>query len=97
MGSLGDVHFVDTTFRDGNASLWAGGLPNSQILPYLEDLDAVGYQSFELVATAFFKKMIREMKEDPWLRIRQAAQLSKHTKIRAIVGRSASSFEFMPA
>ena len=55
MGSLGEVFFVDTTFRDGNASLWAGGLPNSQILPYIEDLDAVGYQSYELVATAFFK------------------------------------------
>jgi len=97
MGSLGEVFFVDTTFRDGNASLWAGGLPNSQILPYIEDLDAVGYQSYELLATAFFKKMIREMGEDPWYRIRQAAQLSKRTKLRAIVGRSASSFEFMPA
>ena len=97
MGSLGEVYFVDTTFRDGNASLWAGGLPNSQILPYIEDLDEVGYQSFELVATAFFKKMIREMNEDPWYRIRQAAKLSKRTKLRAIVGRSASSFEFMPA
>ena len=97
MASLGDVHFVDTTFRDGNASLWAGGLPNSQILPYIEDLDGVGFQSFELVATAFFKKMIREMKEDPWYRIRQVSRLAQYTKVRAIVGRSASSFEFMPA
>jgi len=97
MSSLGQVHFVDTTFRDGNASLWAGGLPNSQILPYVAELDEIGYQSFELVATAFFKKMIREMDEDPWFRIRQTAQLTKRTKVRAIVGRSASSFEFMPA
>lgn len=97
MNSLGEINFVDTTFRDGNASLWAGGLPTSQILPYIEDLDAIGYQSYELIATAFFKKMIREMKEDPWFRIRQASKYSKHTKIRAIVGRSASSFEFTPA
>jgi len=24
MGALGEVYFVDTTFRDGNASLWVG-------------------------------------------------------------------------
>ncbi len=81
------VHFVDTTLRDGNTSLWAGALRTGMLLPILDRFDHVGYQAMEILDTAFFKKMVRELKEDPWHRIRLAAVACPRTKLRVIAGR----------
>lgn len=91
------VHFVDTTLRDGNASLWAGGMRTETILPVAAMIDQAGFKSIEIIASAFFKKMVRELRNDPWERLRLVAKLMPRTPLRAIMGRTVASFEFTPA
>lgn len=91
------VYFVDTTLRDGNASLWAGGMRTETILSVAAHIDRAGFQAMEIVATAFFKKMVRELRNDPWERLRLVAELAPGTPLRAIMGRTAAAFEFTPA
>ena len=91
------VHFVDTTLRDGNASLWAGGMRTETILPVAAQMDQAGFLAMEICATAFFKKMVRELRDDPWERLRLVAGLAPRTPLRAIMGRTAAAFEFTPA
>lgn len=91
------VDFVDTTLRDGNTSLWAQTLRTSMILPVASQIDAVGYRAMEIVDSTFFKKMVRELREDPWERIRRVASLAPRTPLRVITGRSVMAFEFTPS
>ena len=91
------VHFVDTTLRDGNQSLWAGGMRTESILPVAALIDQAGFQSIEIIASSFFKKMARELRDDPWERLRLVAKLMPRTPLRAITGRAVGAFEFTPA
>lgn len=91
------VHFVDTTLRDGNASLWAMGMRTDMILPVAAQIDRAGFQAVEITTASFFKKMVREHRNDPWERVRRVAELAPRTPLRAIIGRATSTFEFTPA
>ncbi len=91
------VHFVDTTLRDGHASLWAMGMRTDMILPVAAKMDRAGFQSIELITASFFKKMVREHRNDPWERLRQVVKLAPRTPMRAIIGRATATFEYTPA
>jgi oxaloacetate decarboxylase alpha subunit len=90
------VHFVDTTIRDGNMSLWASGMRTDMILPVLAQIDKAGFLAHEVIAGALFKKMIRELRDDPWERLRLIAKGAPNTPMRAIMGRTVTAFEFTP-
>ena len=94
--SMKPVHFVDTTIRDGNMSLWASGMRTDMILPIVAQIDRAGFQAHEVIAGALFKKMIRELHDDPWERLRLIAKRAPRTPMRAIMGRSVTAFEFTP-
>jgi oxaloacetate decarboxylase alpha subunit len=94
---LKPVHFVDTTLRDGNASLWAMRMRTETILPVAARIDRAGFQSVEIITASFFKKMVRELGTDPWEGLRRIAQLMPRTPLRAIIGRATATFEFTPA
>ena len=81
------LHFVDTTLRDGNTSLWAGAMRTDMLLPIIDQLDRVGYQAMEIVDVAFFKKMVRDLKDDPWERIRRVSAACPNTPLRVITSR----------
>lgn len=81
------LHFVDTTLRDGNTSLWAGALRTDMLSPILDRFDRVGYQAMEIVDVAFFKKMVRDLKDDPWERIRRVSAACPNTPLRVITSR----------
>ena len=81
------LHFVDTTLRDGNTSLWAGAMRTDMLLPIIDQLDRVGYQAMEIVYVAFFKKMVRDLKDDPWERIRRVSAACPNTPLRVITSR----------
>ena len=81
------LHFVDTTLRDGNTSLWAGALRTDMLLPIIDQFDRVGYQAMEIVDVAFFKKMVRDLKDDPWERIRRVSAACPNTPLRVITSR----------
>ena len=91
------VHFVDTTFRDGHMSLWAGAMRTDMMLPVAARMDRAGFLAMEILSTSFFKKMVRELRDDPWERIRLIARLAPRTPLRAILGRTVAAFEFTPS
>src|ERR1017187_3915880 len=79
---MDDIHFVDTTIRDGHASLWAERMTTGMMLPIAERLDQAGFEAIELLAGSHFKKSVCELREDPWERIRLVAQRIKKTPLR---------------
>lgn len=89
------LHFVDTTLRDGNTSLWAGALTTDMILPIADQLDRAGYQAMEILDVAFFKKMVRDLKNDPWERVRRVVKAAPNTPLRVITSRHLT-FEYSP-
>lgn len=61
------VRFVDTTFRDGSQSLWAMNMRRGMMESVASDLDRAGLDVIELPSNPInFKKMVRDLKEDPW-------------------------------
>ena len=93
---MSEFRFVDTTFRDGHLSLWASGMTTGMMLPVAERMDRAGFEAIELISGSNFKKCVRELKEDPWERIRLVAQRVTKTPLRLIAGRI-NTFGFDPA
>ena len=89
------IHFVDTTIRDGHQSLWAENMTTGMMLPIARNLDDAGYEGIELIAGSHLKKTVRELKEDPWERVRLITGKITKTPLRVIAG-PVNSFEYNP-
>ena len=89
----GNIFFVDTTLRDGQLSLWASNMRTGMMLPIAERLDQAGFEAIEIMSSAFYKKCVRDLKDDPWERIRLLAQRIKNTPLRSIRSRSMLAFQ----
>ncbi|MEL0324047.1 MAG: hypothetical protein VXA00_06765, partial [Rhodospirillales bacterium] len=87
MRDKNDIQFVDTTLRDGNLSLWASNMTTGMLLPVLENIEEAGFTAIELMSGAFFKKMVRELKDDPFERIRLVREKLPKMPLRLIAGR----------
>src|SRR3974377_1394900 len=62
-----DVQFIDTTFRDGSQSLWASGMRTGMMEAVAQTMDQVGFAAIEVpINGIYFKKIVRDLKEDPW-------------------------------
>ncbi|MBI4490174.1 MAG: hypothetical protein HY694_13915 [Deltaproteobacteria bacterium] len=92
---MSEVNFVDTTLRDGHQSLWAEGMTTGMMLPIAERMDGAGFEAIELIASSHFKKCVRELKENPWERIRLVAQRITKTPLRLNAGKI-NTFEITP-
>lgn len=90
------VNFVDTTFRDGHASLWAEGMTTGMMLPVAERMDNAGFNHMEVIATSHFKKCVRELREDPWERIRLLSQKITRTPLTLMMGHNITAFDLTP-
>lgn len=76
-----DVSFLDTTFRDGSQSLWAMGIRHGMMEPIAEDMDRAGFDVIEVPANPiFFKKIVRDLKEDPWALMKMLAAKMPNTE-----------------
>jgi oxaloacetate decarboxylase alpha subunit len=74
------VGFVDTTFRDGSQSLWAMGMRSGMMEAVAEDLDKSGFDVIEVPGNSIhFKKIIRDLKENPWDLMRTLARKMPRT------------------
>ena len=93
---MSEINFIDTTVRDGNQSLWASGIRTSEMLPALRNLDDAGFEAIEIHTPAIDKKMVRELLEDPFERLRLARERAPKTPLRIIRGRSLESFQLSP-
>jgi len=90
-----EIHFVDTTIRDGHQSLWAERMATGMMLPIAKNLDDAGFLAIEILSGSHIKKAVRELREDPWERISRVAKLVPKTPLRLIAGR-VNTFGFDP-
>jgi oxaloacetate decarboxylase alpha subunit len=93
---MGQVKFVDTTLRDGQASLWAENMRTGMMLAVADRIDNAGFQAIELIASSHIKKCVRELREDPFERMRLLAKKIVKTPLRAIGAERISAFELTP-
>ena len=93
---MGQVKFVDTTLRDGQASLWAENMRTGMMLAVAERLDNAGFQAIEIIASSHIKKCVRELREDPFERMRLITRKITKTPLRAIGAERISAFELSP-
>lgn len=91
-----NVHFVDTTLRDGQLSLWATNMTTRMMLPVLDKYDDLGFVGMEVMGAAMFKKLVRELREDPFERLRLIRQHVRHTPLRVIRSRYITAFHITP-
>ncbi|MPY85049.1 MAG: biotin carboxyl carrier protein [Actinophytocola sp.] len=83
VSGMRQIKFVDTTIRDGQASLWAMNMRTSHMLPAMPHLDAAGFDSMEFIATGSrLKKFVRHLKENPWDWINKGAEVATRTPLR---------------
>jgi oxaloacetate decarboxylase alpha subunit len=89
------IRFVDTTIRDGHQSLWAENMTTGMMLPVAEAMDRAGFEAIELISSSHLKKCVRELKEDPWARVKLVSQRITRTPLRLNAGRF-SAFDITP-
>src|ERR671922_541864 len=89
------IRFVDTTLRDGHQSLWAENMTTGMMLPIAECMDRAGFDAIELISSSHLKKCVRELKEDPWGRVRLMSQRITRTPLPLNAGR-VSAFAITP-
>ena len=93
--SADGIKFVDTTIRDGHQSLWAENMTTGMMLPVAERMDRAGFDAIELISSSHLKKCVRELKEDPWARVKLMSERIKRTPLRLNAGRF-SAFDITP-
>ena len=93
--STDGIQFVDTTMRDGHQSLWAENMTTGMMLPVAEAMDRAGFDAIELISSSHLKKCVRELKEDPWARVKLMSERITRTPLRLNAGRF-SAFDLTP-
>ncbi|MFT3985517.1 MAG: oxaloacetate decarboxylase subunit alpha [Lachnospiraceae bacterium] len=78
------IKITETVLRDAHQSLIATRMPTEEMLPILEKLDKVGYNSLECWGGATFDASLRFLKEDPWDRLRKIRAGVKNTKLQML-------------
>src|SRR5512140_2193151 len=92
-----EVKLIDTTFRDGSQSLWASGMRTGMIAAVAEDMDRAGFEAIEVpVIGIYFKKFVRDLKEDPWEMCRMVANKMPRTPKGCMAGAIIHPFEAPP-
>src|SRR3989304_10375394 len=93
---MSEVRFADPPRRAGQGSLWAENMRTGMMLAVAERLDNAGFQAIELIASSHIKKCVRELREDPFERMRLIARKITETPLRAIGAERISAFELSP-
>lgn len=79
------IKITDTSLRDAHQSLIATRMSTDDILPIVELMDKVGYQSLECWGGATFDASVRFLNEDPWERLRKIRDKAKNTKLQMLL------------
>lgn len=79
------IGITETILRDGHQSLIATRMTTDEMLPTLELMDKVGYNSLECWGGATFDVCMRFLKEDPWDRLRKIRSVVKNTKLQMLL------------
>ncbi len=88
-----DVHFIDTTFRDGSQSLWASGMRTGMIEAVAAAMGQAGFAAVEVpINGIYLKKFVRDLKEDPWELARMVARKMPNTVKACMAGGNLNPF-----
>lgn len=91
------VNFVDTTLRDGSQSLWALGMTTGMMASVAADLDNAGFTAIEVPCNPiYFKKFIRDHRENPWEMLRLMARLMPRTPKGCMTAALIHPFDLRP-
>jgi Pyruvate/oxaloacetate carboxyltransferase len=82
---MGKLKITETVLRDAHQSLIATRMKIDDMLPILEKLDSVGYNSLECWGGATFDSCLRFLNEDPWERLRKIRSMVKNTKLQMLL------------
>jgi len=82
---MGRVRITETILRDAHQSLIATRMSTDDILPIVEKLDNIGYNSLECWGGATFDSCLRFLNEDPWERLRKIKSKAKKTKLQMLL------------
>ena len=93
---MSEIHFIDTTLRDGNQSLWAMNMPIGAMLSSAEQIDRAGFESAEFFVNVMFRKYVHDNKENAWDWIRLGSKKFTQTRLRYHGGMH-SAFEKTPS
>jgi len=79
------VKVTDTTLRDGHQSSLATRMRLEDMVPILEELDQIGFQSIEVWGGATFDVCHRFLNEDPWERLKTIKKYVKKTPLQMLL------------
>ena len=79
------VKITDTTLRDGHQSSLATRMRTEDMLPVLEQMDAIGWYSMEVWGGATFDVPTRFLGEDPWERLKVMRKGLPNTKLQMLL------------
>jgi oxaloacetate decarboxylase alpha subunit len=91
------VRLIDTTFRDGSQSLWASGMRAGMMEPVAAAMDEAGFAVIEVpVSGTRFKKLVRDLREDPWAMTRMLGSRMPRTPKTSMASGGIHPFEAQP-
>ena len=79
------LKFNSVDFRDGQQSLIATRMTTEDMIPLLERMDRIGFDSMEMWGGATFDVAVRFLKEDPWERVRTFKWYVKKTPLKMVL------------
>jgi oxaloacetate decarboxylase alpha subunit len=82
---MSKVKITETALRDAHQSLIATRMSIDDILPIVEKLDSIGYNSLECWGGATFDACLRFLNEDPWDRLKKIRSAAKKTKLQMLL------------
>lgn len=82
---MSKVKITETALRDAHQSLIATRMSIDDILPIVEKLDNIGYNSLECWGGATFDACLRFLNEDPWERLTKIRSAAKKTKLQMLL------------
>ena len=81
---MAKVKIMETALRDAHQSLIATRMTTEEMLPALQLMDQVGYESMEVWGGATFDSCLRFLNEDPWERLRKIRAGVKNTQLQML-------------
>lgn len=89
------VCLVDTTLRDGLQSLWASWIGPDLFREVAPAIDRAGFWAMEVPFNPiFFRKMLRDLKINPWELCRLVGRTVQRTRRACMVGTLLRGFEY---
>jgi len=82
---MAKVKITETVLRDAHQSLIATRMRIEEMLPIIDKLDDIGYNSLEVWGGATFDACLRFLNEDPWERLRTIRKHCKKTKLQMLL------------